>query len=263
MKHLKKLTLFLCLTLLSASLLTGCGAAREEPETASDIAADAETENSDQTASEAETNETLSETETELSETSTEAETEETENAEATQEGSETAENIRFTVDVTDNLTGTENLIIGNTAGPDVYSGAIEIHLHDSLLARADEIKPGNTYVFTVGPMMTMSIPPQVSATDFVPASEADIEALEDARRKISNFKECMEQYWSMSEDPNFLENVIADANFNYPVWTQEEIAEYNAFLIENGYTGDSGIISYVKLRDELNGSIFGDSYEN
>lgn len=259
MKHLKKLTLFLCLTLLSASLLTACGAAQKESKTASDAAADAETLDTED--SRAETNETPTETaETELNETP--AETEESENTEGTQ-GSETVENIRVIVDVTDNLTGTENLIIGNTAGPDIYSGAIEIHLHDSLLARADEIKPGNTYVFTVGPMMTMSIPPQVSAIDFVPASEADIEVLEDARRKISNFKECMEQYRSMSEEPNFLENVIADANFNYPVWTQEEIAEYNAFLIEKGYTEDSGIISYVKLRDELNGSIFGDSYKN
>lgn len=259
MKHLKKLTLFLCLTLLSASLLTACGAAQEESKTASDAAADAETLDTED--SRAEINETPTETaETELNETP--AETEESENTEGTQ-GSETVENIRVIVDVTDNLTGTENLIIGNTAGPDVYSGAIEIHLHDSLLARADEIKPGNTYVFTVGPMMTMSIPPQVSAIDFVPASEADIEVLEDARREISNFKECMEQYRSMSEEPNFLENVIADANFNYPVWTQEEIAEYNAFLIEKGYNEDSGIISYVKLRDELNGSIFGDSYKN
>lgn len=247
MKHLKKLTLFLCLTLLSASLLTACGAAQEKPETASDAAADAETLETED--GRAEINETP-------------AEADESENTEGAQ-NSETAENIRFTVDVTDNLIGTENLIIGNTAGPEIYSGVIEISLNDSLLARADEIKPGNTYVFTVGPVMTMSIPPQVSATDFVPASEADIEALEDARREISNFKECMEQYRSMSEEPNFLENVIADANFNYPVWTQEEIAEYNAFLIEKGYTEDSGIVSYVKPRNELNGSIFGDSYKN
>lgn len=245
MKHLKKLTHFLCLTLLSASLLTACGAAQEEPETASDAATDTEALETEDNRADAD---------------ETPAEPETSENTEGTPD-SETAENIRFTVDVTDNLIGTEDLIIGNTAGPDVYSGAIKIYLQDSLLEKAKEIEPGNTYVFTVGPMMTMSIPPQVTATDFVPASESDIEALEDARREISNFKECMEQYRSMSEEPDFLENVIADANLNYPIWTQEEITEYNAFLIEKGYTEDSGLISYVKPRDELNGSIFGDSY--
>lgn len=251
MKHSKKWNLLICLTLLAASLLTACGA-EKEPQSASDATAGTEapkTEHNQAGAPAAETNEASTPDETSSSETSALTDT---------QDGSANAENIRFTVDITDNLIQTENLIIGNTANTDSYSGGIAIRLHASLLDKADEIKVGSTYVFTVEPMMTMSIPPQVSAIDFTPAGEEDIEALENARREVSNFKECIAQYPSMS-----LKDIIADANFNYPIWTQDEIAEYNAFLTEKGYTEDGDLISYVKPRAELNGSIFGDSSDD
>ena len=251
MKRSKNLSFLLCLTLLAASLLTACGTARKEPVAAGDAAAETtETETGAPDAPAAESNETAASDETEAAA--------KTEAAQDTQNGSAEAETIRFIVDITDNLTETENLIIGNTANAEAYSGEIAIHLEASLLEKSNEIQVGNTYVFTVTPMMTMSIPPQVSAIDFAPASEADLETLENVRGEISNFKECMERYQSMS-----LEDIIADANLNYPIWTQDEIAEYNAFLIEKGYTEDGNLKSYVKPRSELNGSIFGGSYDN
>lgn len=237
--YFKKMMLFPMTALLAAYLLTACGNAENTV---------SQTEDSGITESATETDVPMG---TDADDTASEAAGEEAPEAVETPENAEEL----FTVDITDNLSDTENIIIGNTASPDAYCGMIEIHLEETLLERAKEIKVGSTYVFTVKPMMTMSIPPQVVAVDFAPAGEADLEALEAARREVSNFNECMENYQEMS-----LEDIIADANFNYPIWTQEEIAEYNRFITEKGYTEGSSPVSYVKLRAELNGSMFGAS---
>lgn len=171
---------------------------------------------------------------------------------------SQDTEKMTFTVDITDNLAADMALVIGNTATEQSYCGIIEIHLDDTLSERAArEIRTGKTYIFTVEPMMTMSIPPQVTATDFTPADEEDINRLEEVRKAVSNYSECMDSYQSMS-----LEQIIQDANLNYALWTQDEILEFTQFIAEKGYTDDSEIKSYVKIRDELNGSISGFSEE-
>lgn len=204
--------------------------------------------------------ETTAETETAAPETE-EEETEETEitEEETTADETEVAaapEIIQFTVDVTDNFAADGGRIIGNTSSEQSYSGIVELNVDDALRQKAaDEIEVGKTYVFTVEPMMTMSIPPQVLATDFAPATEEDIQQLEEVREKISNFKDCMESYQSMS-----LEEIIQDANFNYALWTQEEIAEFLTFIEEKGYSDDSDITCFVKQRADLNGSVPGDA---
>lgn len=163
-------------------------------------------------------------------------------------------ENVQFTVDITDNLIAESGMIVGNTSTAENYSGIIEIYLADELIEKAAEtIEVGKTYVFTVQPMMTMSIPPQTTAVDFAEASSEEIQKLEEIRGNVSNFKDCMESYQNMS-----LEEIIGDANFNYALWTQEEIGEYITFIEEKGYTEDSEIKSYVATRENLNGSIPG-----
>ena len=143
-----------------------------------------------------------------------------------------------------------------STSTSDGYSGIIEIYLAEELIEKAAEtIEVGKTYIFTVQPMMTMSIPPQTTAVDFVEASQEDIQYLEEIRKTISNFKDCMESYQNMS-----LEEIIGDANFNYALWTQEEITEFIEFIGEKGYTDDSEVKSYVATRENLSGSISGAS---
>ena len=56
------------------------------------------------------------------------------------------------------------------------------------------------------------------------------------------------------------LEEIIGDANFNYALWTQEEITEFIEFIGEKGYTDDSEVKSYVATRENLSGSISGAS---
>lgn len=230
-----KKTAILTALLLSA-VLTGCGAADNTNEVPAQETTAAETE-------------TTQKTESTETEEASETTTEETETAQE-------QEDMTFTVDITDVITTDGYTIIGNTATTENYSGIIEIHLDDTLAEQAqDEIQVGKTYVFTVAPMMTMSIPPQVSAMSFTAATEEDIAALEEARAGISNFKDCMTAYETMS-----LEEIIQDANFNYALWTQEEITEFETFLTEKGYTEDSEIKSYVKTRENLDGSVPGDT---
>lgn len=161
-------------------------------------------------------------------------------------------ETIQFIVDITDNHLADEGFLIGNGGTKEGYLGILELHMEESLASQAaDSILPGKTYLFTVTPMMTMSIPPQMIAIDFSEASEADITRLENIRQTTSNYQSCMERYPDME-----LEAIIGDANLNYATWTQEEIAEYLAFLTEKGYSETSSAKSYVNLRENLNGSI-------
>mgnify|MGYP002515984316 CR=1 FL=1 len=137
-----KKTAILTALLLSA-VLTGCGAADNTNEVPAQETTAAETE-------------TTQETESTETEEASETTTEETETAQE-------QEDMTFTVDITDVITTDGYTIIGNTATTENYSGIIEIHLDDTLAEQAqDEIQVGKTYVFTVAPMMTMSIPPQV-----------------------------------------------------------------------------------------------------
>ncbi len=163
-------------------------------------------------------------------------------------------ETQQFVVDVTDNLIAQNNIIIGNAAAVHGYCGIMEFHLDDALAKTAlEEIKVGHTYLFTIPPMMTMSLPPQVTLLEYEEASERDIQAAEEIRAQVSGFKDAMIAYESMS-----LEQIIDDANFSYALWTQEEIREYQKFLAEKGYTEGSTPISYVKVREELSGSVPG-----
>lgn len=236
-----KMRLFTTMLLISAALCGGCGSTAS-PDTAPP---------QDDSAS-ADIQESLPE-----EEETTPADTA-AEETEGTEEN-EIAENVQFIVDVTDNLIGENGTIVGNTSSAESYCGIIEIHLDTPLIEKAQtEIQPGHTYVFTVTPMMTMSIPPQVTALEYMEASESDIAALEEIRMQTSNFEECMAAYETMS-----LEDIIQDGNFNYALWTQEQIQQYNEFLTQKGYTEDSSPKSYAKLRNELNGSVPAAAMEN
>ena len=229
---MKKTAILTALLLLSA-VFTGCGATANANEVPEQEPAAAETEATQETESAAAEE--------------TEAEAEETE---AAQE----AEDMTFTVDITDVITTDGFTVIGNTATAESYSGIIELHLDDTLAEQAqDEIEVGKTYVFTVSPMMTMSIPPQVSVLSYTAATEEDIAALEEIRAEVSNFKDCMTSYETMS-----LEEIIQDANFSYATWTQEEITEFEAKQTKKGYTEDSEVKSYVTTRENLAGSVPG-----
>ncbi len=163
---------------------------------------------------------------------------------------------MTFIVDITDNLIAESGKVIGNTTTAENYSGIIEIYLDTPLLEKArTDIQAGKTYLFSVTPMMTMSIPPQVTALDYTPATEEDIASLEEIRKNVSNFQDCMTAYETMS-----LDQMIQDANFNYALWTQEEIVKFQEFIKEKGYTEDSEVKSYVQTREELNGSVPGDA---
>lgn len=231
-KHVLAATLLLTMT-----LLTACGAADSATPAPAPVQDSAETE--------------TPQPETETPETEAVAEDSTEEAAEET--GS--TETISFIVDITDNMSAESNTVIGNAAATaENYAGIMEIHLDDALAEQAkDEIEVGKAYVFTIGPAMTMSIPPQVTALDFAPATEEDLARLEEVRAEVSNFQDCMKSYESMS-----LEEIVQDANLNYALWTQEEIQEFTEFITQKGYTEDSEIKSYVNLREDLNGSLPG-----
>lgn len=242
----KKRQVLLFMLLASALVFTACGKKEADSPQEAGKEETVETENIDDKITE----------EADMAEISEEDNAEETENSVEENGAEGVLENVPFTVDVTDNLIEERGLVIGNTSTPNGYSGIIEIYLADELLEEAaDAIEVGKTYVFTVQPMMTMSIPPQTTAVDFTEASPEEIQTLEEVRENVSNFKECMEGYQNMS-----LDEIVIDANFNYALWTQEEIGEYIKFIEEKGYSDDSEVKSYVATRENLNGSISGAS---
>lgn len=240
---MKKWIPTVCL-LFTATMLTGCIAANsEDPAQAQDAAI--ETAVSETNPAEAETD-TAKNTETETATTDTADET----------ESQAAEETMTFIVDITDNLIAESGKVIGNTTTAENYSGIMEIYLDSPLLEKAQtDIQVGKTYLFSIPPMMTMSLPPQVTALDYTPATEEDIARLEEIRMDVSNFQDCMSAYETMS-----LEQIIQDANFNYALWTQEEIVQFRELIAEKGYTEDSEIKCYVKVREELNGSVPGDA---
>lgn len=243
----KKRQILLFMLLASALVFTACGKKEEADSSSQQETASQETES---------TEEQITEETGDIGASGEEVETEENENSVEENAAENGLENVPFTVDITDNLIGERGMVIGNTSTSDGYSGIIEIYLAEELIEKAAEtIEVGKTYIFTVQPMMTMSIPPQTTAVDFVEASQEDIQYLEEIRKTISNFKDCMESYQNMS-----LEEIIGDANFNYALWTQEEITEFIEFIGEKGYTDDSEVKSYVATRENLSGSISGAS---
>ena len=243
----KKRQILLFMLLASALVFTACGKKEEADSSSQQETASQETES---------TEEQITEETGDIGASEEEVETEENENSVEENAAENGLENVPFTVDITDNLIGERGMVIGNTSTSDGYSGIIEIYLAEELIEKAAEtIEVGKTYIFTVQPMMTMSIPPQTTAVDFVEASQEDIQYLEEIRKTIYNFKDCMESYQNMS-----LEEIIGDANFNYALWTQEEITEFIEFIGEKGYTDDSEVKSYVATRENLSGSISGAS---
>lgn len=158
-----------------------------------------------------------------------------------------TLENMEFIVDVTDIVKedGTQEMIVGNTATYKSYSGKIELHATESIDTSTIEV--GKTYVFTTTPMMTMSLPPQVTAIKVVEATEEDIETLEKIKEKVSTYAESMLKYKDME-----LDEIISDANHSYGTWTQEQIKQYIEFIEEKGYSEENKIKSIAKLRDTV-----------
>lgn len=221
---------------MSIVLLTACGAQNEKENTPAE----------EQTESALEGTQAP---ESENTESGEEA-VQETETEEAYQETDE------ITVDVTDVIEADNDVVtvVGNTAEKEGYSGIIELNVPSELLGQAGlTLEAGKSYVFTVKTMMTMSIPPQMPVTAVREAGQEDIDALEAVRSEVSNYAERRAEYETME-----LPDIIEDANWNYPLWTQEEIKDYQDFLKEKGYTEDSEEKSYVNIREELNGSVAG-----
>lgn len=157
-----------------------------------------------------------------------------------------TLDNMEYIVDITEIVENTdENTLelMGNTSTEKGYSGIIQIKEKESGLF--SNITVGNTYVITTTPMITMSIPPQVTAIEVKEALESDIETLENIRKEVSNYAECMLDYEEMT-----LEEIINNANINYATWTQEEIKEYIDFIKKKGYNEEYTVKSVVHNRD-------------
>lgn len=156
-----------------------------------------------------------------------------------------TNDNIYFIATVTDILTDDKQSVIKcNTATENGYSGILEISCEDD---ENKGIDIGNTYKFEVGPMMTMSIPPRVIMVKYENASEKDIETLNNNKVNISNYVESMLNYQNMS-----LDDIIADSNIQYAIWTDEEIEEFQAFISGLGYNSDYEKESLVKTSEQM-----------
>jgi hypothetical protein len=215
--------------------------------------------------SDTQTQEEATTEESEVESTITEEETTETEPEtiqiveEVTEEISEqdetsfgTLENLTYTVDLTDIFPDDYNVLVGNTSTLQGYSGIIVINISDYLSYKLEsiELEKGKTYVVTTSPMISRSIPPQVTAIDIVEATDSEIDILEKTREIVSNYDDCMSKYADMS-----LDDIISDSNSNYATWTQQQIYEFKEYLTEKGYTDDYELHSYVELRPNLDGN--------
>lgn len=156
-----------------------------------------------------------------------------------------TLENLEFIVDVTSINIGEEDnktyTVIGNTATEKSYSGEIWIMTND-----ITNIKVGNTYIFVVEPLMTMSVPPKVRAISYTEATRESINELHEYRGIISNFYDRMREYSNME-----LDDIIIDSNIQYTTWTNQEILKFRDFINKKGYTDDREIKSIVKIISE------------
>lgn len=156
-----------------------------------------------------------------------------------------TLENLEFIVDITSINIGEENsktyTVIGNTATEKSYSGEIWIMTND-----ITNIKVGNTYIFVVEPLMTMSVPPKVRAISYTEATRESINELHEYRDIVSNFSDRMREYSNME-----LNDIIIDSNIQYTTWTNQEILKFRDFIDKKGYTDDREIKSIVKIISE------------
>lgn len=156
-----------------------------------------------------------------------------------------TLENLEFIVDVTSINIGNENsktyTVIGNTATEKSYSGEIWIMTND-----ITNIKVGNTYIFVVEPLMTMSEPPKVIAIRYTEATRESINELHEYRGIVSNFSDRMREYNNME-----LDDIIIDSNIQYTTWTNQEILKFRDFINKKGYTDDREVKSIVKIISE------------
>lgn len=155
-------------------------------------------------------------------------------------------EYIEFMVDILEDNVQEEGIIVGNTATLDGYSGQIIVYIDENVLNNNNllEFNKGEVWKFIVKPMMTMSIPPQVTAVDFEKLDDSNIEKFEEIKSQVSTFKVQMIDYEQME-----LDSIIMDANMNYATWTQEEIIEFQEFIKNKGYTEENELKSIIRNR--------------
>lgn len=145
-------------------------------------------------------------------------------------------EYIEYIVDV---LYITDDVISGDTASIDGYSGKILIDTNN--LNNKNEIETNTTYYVKAETLIEMGTLPKIKAISITKASNEQIDELDEYRSKISNYAECKLNYENMD-----INEIIEDANENYVYWTQKERNEFISFI--NNSDNKDEITSLLKI---------------
>lgn len=145
-------------------------------------------------------------------------------------------EYIEYIVDV---LYITDDIISGDTASIEGYSGKILIDVNS--LSNKNEIYTNTTYYVKAETLIEMGTLPKIKAISMTKASDEQLNELDEYRRKVSNYAECKLNYESMG-----INEIIEDANKNYVYWTQEERNEFISFI--NSIDNKDDITSLLKI---------------
>lgn len=147
---------------------------------------------------------------------------------------------IKYIVDI---VSIDNNIAYGDTATLNGISGRIMIDLSEV----NNQISVNNTYVITVKSLIKISNIPIVTAVKIDEASEEQVNELDNYRKNISNYNECLLKYNNMDID-----SIVDDANRQYVYWTQNERKAFLKYIKSLGYNASTDRIIKIIVYNNI-----------
>lgn len=155
-----------------------------------------------------------------------------------------------YTADIVE-IDTSNNSLYGITSNKDAYSGLMRYDFSNTDI-NISGISLYSTYNITCKPLIKdkendADVTPYVEVISIEQAEEADKLKLDESKEELSRYIEFKLKY-----ELKTLDEIIEAANQMYYKWTDDNIKDYQEWILSLGYTEDTNVKSNVKTLDQL-----------
>lgn len=155
-----------------------------------------------------------------------------------------------YTADIVE-IDTSNNSLYGITSNKDAYSGLMRYDFSNTDI-NISGISLYSTYNITCKPLIKdkendADVTPYVEVISIEQAEEADKLKLDESKEELSRYIEFKLKY-----ELKTLDEIIEAANQMYYKWTDDDIKDYQEWILSLGYTEDTNVKSNVKTLDQL-----------
>lgn len=141
--------------------------------------------------------------------------------------------------------------LYGITSNKDTYSGLMRYDFSNTSIDLSN-INLYTTYNITCKPLIrdkkkNVKTTPYVEVISIEEAEEADKIKLNNSKAELSRYIEFKLKY-----ELKTLDEIVEAANTAYYKWTDDDIKDYQEWILDLGYTEDTNVKSNVKTLDQL-----------